>query len=391
MFRWGNNGLAIGFVNALLLFRTSLTGTPISASQLSVTGWSPATAPAGSADLALTIGGAQFANGDSLTANGSALSITVVNSTTITTTIPAAMLAQAGDVQITLSNTAQQHATFLFTVTAGLPPVAAVSPSTLIFSAQLVSTKSSSQNVTIQNNGTTTLLVSSVVINGDFLETDSCSSIAPSMKCSIGVVFGPTAVGSRTGTLTINDNDTSKSQTVTLNGTGMDIQISGSGTSGTSATVTSGQSATYNLSVQGEGGLTGAVTFSCSSLPQFAACSASPPSTTLAGAAVSVAITISTKQTQAAMISRVGPLYLGIMLLIASSGCMRIPRKRAVLKTSLTLLALLLTFLPFIGCGGSGSGSQPQTNTTPPGTYTVNFIAATAEGSRSVPLTLIVQ
>jgi hypothetical protein len=396
VFRWSNNGLAISSMNALLLLRTSLTGTPASGTQLAVTGWSPATVPAGTSDLALTIGGTQFASGDSLTANGSALPITVVNSITITTTIPASMLAQPGNIQIVVSNPANQHASFMFTIMAGPPPVAAVSPNTLTFSAQLVTTKSSAQNVTIQNNGSTTLVVSSVVINGDFSQTDSCTSIAPSMKCLIAVVFTPTAVGSRTGTLTINDNDASKSQTVMLNGTATDIQISGSGGSGTSATVISGQPATYNLSVQGEGGLMGTVTFSCSSLPQFAACSASPPSTNLGGSAVSVVLTISTKQTQAAIIprpremARAGMLWLGIILLAACAGW-KAPRGRTIPQTALGLFALLLIFLPLMGCGGSGSGGQPQTMTTPKGTYMVNFIATTAAGSRSAPLTLRVQ
>jgi hypothetical protein len=45
-----------------------------------------------------------------------------------------------------------------------------------------------------------------------------------------------------------------------------------------------------------------------------------------------------------------------------------------------------------MSCGGSGSGGgQPASATTPPGTYTVNFVATGNGVSRSIPLTLTVQ
>lgn len=56
-------------------------------------------------------------------------------------------------------------------------------------------------------------------------------------------------------------------------------------------------------------------------------------------------------------------------------------------------LAALLLALPLIGlvsCGGSGGG-QPTSATTPPETYTVNFVAIGTGVSRSIPLTLTVQ
>jgi hypothetical protein len=397
IFRWGTNGLALSYTNTLLLLRTSITGTSAASSQLLVSGWAPASVPAGTADLALTISGSQFASGDTLTANGTTRPITVVNSSEITTTIPAALLAGAGNVQIVITNPAGKTATFVFAVTPGPPPIAAVSPGSLKFTAQLVSTTSASQAVTVQNNGTTTLIVSSVAITGDFAQTNSCTSVAPSMKCTVAVTFAPTAAGDRTGVLTINDNDVSNSQTVTLDGAATDVQITGSGASGTTATVASGQPATYNLSVTPVGGFNGIVTFSCTGLPQFAMCSANPPSTTLTAGAVSVVVTITTRQQQAAaIIRRPGTTsatisFLGMLLLLVCAGRKRSAYRYTLAKTLLVLIALLLIGMPLMSCGGGSGGGQPTSNTTPPGTYTVTFVATSAGGSRSIPLTLVVQ
>jgi hypothetical protein len=62
-------------------------------------------------------------------------------------------------------------------------------------------------------------------------------------------------------------------------------------------------------------------------------------------------------------------------------------------QLNLAALAALLLALPLIGlvsCGGSGGG-QPTSATTPPETYTVNFVATGTGVSRSIPLTLTVQ
>jgi uncharacterized protein len=266
----------------------------------------------------------------------------------------------------------------------------------LTFSTQFVNTSSASQSVTLKNSGVSALVVSGVTITGDFSQTNNCNSVAPSASCSISVVFAPTAAGARSGTLTINDNDASKSQTVTLTGSATDIQIGGAGGSGTSATVPSGKSATYNLTVTAEGGFTGQVTFSCTNLPPHAACSINPSGATFPASSVSVTVTVSTSQQQASLLTRDREIMLGavsllgmlLLLLFAvyapSSGHVR------KLKFAGVVLALLLAGLPLMSCGGSGGG-QPAPTSTPAGTYTVNFVAAGSGASRSIPLTLIVK
>ena len=97
-----------------------------------------------------------------------------------------------------------------------------VAPASLAFGGQPVQTLSSRQIVTVTNSGSTGLAVSSIVIAGDFLETDTCSgrTIAPGSACQIQVRFSPSASGTRTGTLTISANVTGGQQTVSLTGTG---------------------------------------------------------------------------------------------------------------------------------------------------------------------------
>jgi phosphodiesterase/alkaline phosphatase D-like protein len=100
-----------------------------------------------------------------------------------------------------------------------------VSPATITFASRTVGTTSAASNVTLTNLGTTALSISSISIagtnSGDFSQTNTCgSSLARGASCTIGVKFKPTAVGTRTGTLTIRDSDPVSPQTVGLTGTG---------------------------------------------------------------------------------------------------------------------------------------------------------------------------
>jgi HYDIN/CFA65/VesB family protein/beta-propeller repeat-containing protein len=401
MFRWSSNGLAISAQNTLLLFRTSLTGTSAVPSQLAVYGWSPATVAVGHGDLTLTITGTQFAAGDTLTAGSTSLPLTVTSATQITTSIPASFFTTAGNVTIALTNSAKQVVSFALPVLTPGPAVASLSATSLTFPAQLVSTPSAAQSVTLSDTGTGALLVSAITITGDFTQTNNCAStiVRSGASCSISVTFTPTTSGTRTGTLTINDNDASKSQTVTLTGSASDIQIGAAAGSSTSATVPAGQSATYVLTVSAAAGFIGQLTFSCMNLPQNAAVTINPAGWTIAAGSQNVVVTISTSQQEAALRPRSPEImfgticWFGVLTLLPFALRGRAPRDNRKLKFAALMLAALLVALPLIGlmsCGGSGGG-RPASATTPPGTYTVNFVATGNGVSRSIPLTLTVQ
>ncbi len=96
-----------------------------------------------------------------------------------------------------------------------------ISASSLSFGPQGVGTTSASQSVTIIATTQAALNIASIAVNDDFAETNTCgSSVAKGSSCAITLTFTPTALGPRTGTLTITDSASDSPQTVTLTGTG---------------------------------------------------------------------------------------------------------------------------------------------------------------------------
>jgi hypothetical protein len=75
--------------------------------------------------------------------------------------------------------------------------------------------------VKVTNTGSDTLTFGSLQTTGDFAETDNClGGVIPRGNCTIQVTFTPSATGTRTGTVVLNDNDGASPQTITLTGTG---------------------------------------------------------------------------------------------------------------------------------------------------------------------------
>jgi hypothetical protein len=87
-----------------------------------------------------------------------------------------------------------------------------------------VRTSSAAKSVTLKNNLTTALSITIGFTGadpGDFGETDNCGgSVAAHSSCTISVKFTPTATGSRTATLNVNDSANNSPQQVSLTGTG---------------------------------------------------------------------------------------------------------------------------------------------------------------------------
>jgi Abnormal spindle-like microcephaly-assoc'd, ASPM-SPD-2-Hydin/Transmembrane protein 131-like N-terminal/Right handed beta helix region len=100
--------------------------------------------------------------------------------------------------------------------------IEALSTSSLTFATTKVGTSATAAAVAITNSGTMSLNISSIVISGDFSQSNTCGSpVAPGSSCVVNVVFTPIATGLRSGTLTINsDAQNGAMQTVSLSGTG---------------------------------------------------------------------------------------------------------------------------------------------------------------------------
>jgi hypothetical protein len=100
------------------------------------------------------------------------------------------------------------------------------SPSSLAFPNQEVTTTSSPEEITITNNGAAVLNVTKVAANGDFAQSNNCTSLNPGDTCSISATFTPSVLGERTGTITVTDNAWDNPMTVNLSGKGVGPMVS---------------------------------------------------------------------------------------------------------------------------------------------------------------------
>jgi hypothetical protein len=118
----------------------------------------------------------------------------------------------------------------LLTAASTAQPAVTLSPSSLNFASQAVSTASAPQSVTVTNTGNAPLSVSQIAISpaqtplgpqAEFAETDDCigSSVAVNQSCTIQVRFAPVATGSRSATITVYGNVAGGQATVALSGT----------------------------------------------------------------------------------------------------------------------------------------------------------------------------
>jgi hypothetical protein len=100
------------------------------------------------------------------------------------------------------------------------------SPASLIFGNWAVGSTSNAQKVTITNNTSASVAVASIVTTGDFVQHGTCKSIGPVgpnglNSCTFQVVFAPTALGVRSGSIAITEADNTAPLMVSLTGTGV--------------------------------------------------------------------------------------------------------------------------------------------------------------------------
>ncbi|HUI42681.1 MAG TPA: choice-of-anchor D domain-containing protein [Terriglobia bacterium] len=288
----------------------------------------------------------------------------------------------------------------------GLGASATASPASLTYAADLAGSTSAAQTVTITNGGNANLSFTRISASGDFAVAASgttcstTSALAAGKKCVVQVTFTPTAGGSRSGSLTLEDDAVgSASQTVGLTGTGEDFTLA-AGQGGTTTAVSPGGTATYSVTLTPQGGFTQQISLSCAFAapqPVGTSCSVSP-STLTPGGSGSATVTV-TASTRAGTLP--GPrwptaprpqewlwalLLLTALALLASCG----PGRRRRVGAGLTALALLAALA--VGCGG-GSASMMTTPPppTPSGTYNLTLTATSGTLTQTVGLKLTVQ
>ena len=102
---------------------------------------------------------------------------------------------------------------------------ASVAPGSLTFSSQDQETTSAAKNVTLTNTGGIALVPTLIVATGDFVAADPnhCQGavINTNQGCTFQVTFSPSALGTRSGTLTIDGNIAGGNITLNLSGIGL--------------------------------------------------------------------------------------------------------------------------------------------------------------------------
>jgi len=403
LIRWGADGLSFigagaGLTdNELYLLRSSVVSPQSANPTPTLISISPTSATEGGPAFTITANGTGFIAASVIDWNGSALPTTYVSASQLAAPVSAAQIASGGTVQVSVFSPAPGggSSTPVAFAIVGENPAVTLSATSLDFGSLAQGVASTAQDITLTNSGAAPLLISGITASGDFSSTNTCgSSVAVNATCTIAVVFTPSVPGQRAGAVTIADNAASSPQAISLSGTGVAaVTIGTPSGSSTSATISSGGTATYNLSLTGATGYSGTVGLTCTGAPQYASCTISPSTLSLtSGSSGTFTVTVTTTSTQAAIAQQKSTITLagfGLFSLIGFSWMMRVRRK----LFSLCIVFLGTAMLAFAvgGCGGgAGATTSPVTYKTPAGTYTLVITAASGKASATQNLTLVV-
>jgi len=303
----------------------------------------------------------------------------------------------------------------------GTGATAMLSPASLTFPTQIDTTTSAVQTVTLTNGGKETLNITSILFtgtnNGDFIRqaTTCASTVLPGANCTISVTFTPTAGGARSASLTINDSAGDSPQNVTLSGTGLDFQIVVPAGGNSTATVTAGTTATFNLQLSAVGGAATtdsiAVTMSCSGAPTGSTCTfPSAPISVTPATSANFNINVSTTAAPKSFLppGRFGPrgieLFVAafaLALLAISTWMLRIRSKPESFRRKVYTCVATMAFVAVVGISGgvmagcnggvaAGMNGGPP-GTTPAGTYNITVTGTSSSDAHSFVVSMTVQ
>ncbi len=259
-------------------------------------------------------------------------------------------------------------------------PVVLLTPTSLSFGGQLVTTTSSpAKIITLKNNGNATLNLMPIASSGDFAQTSTCGASLPaSMSCSINVTFTPTATGARNGTITITDDANGSPHTVPLTGTGTDFTVTAPAT----FSVPRGSSQMFNVTVTPISGFNQSVALTCTGAPVKTTCMLMPTSVMPDGTnPINSQVTV----TSMGMLPSVPAQHLPpsnrqIVLFAVGLALLAMIFATRRLRTRIGLAGAMLVVFAVAGCGG---GHTPVT-----GTLTLTGTSGTVTHSATVALTI---
>jgi hypothetical protein len=275
-------------------------------------------------------------------------------------------------------------------------PVDSVPPS-LDFGSVLLST-SVTQSVSVANIGQQLLHVTGISITGtnaaDFsAATGQCAAVAPGAKCSLQISFHPPADVSQSVQLSLQDDSAGSPHTVALTGKGLNPVTWATPPSSTTATTTSGDTASYSLNLTSGAPATDTVKVSCNGAPQYATCIPTPSSLTLTPVQTApISVSIATNNATAASAKKVTPFNRATLAFIIFLPLLSLSRRHVWKMAAMGAVIFITT--AFSGCGGTSTVTPPATTnarTTGPGTYVLQVVARDGTYTQTQKITLIVQ
>jgi hypothetical protein len=347
---------------------------------------------------AVTITGTGFLTGATVSLGGTAATgVTAASSTSITATAPA---HTAGAVSVVVTNTDGQKGSLAngYTYVAPNPAPTAVSI------APSSGPTAGSTSVTI--TGTGFLSGATVSMGGT-----GATGVTLASSTSITAITPAHAAGAVNVVVTNTDGQKGTlANGYTYSSTPSNLGLGVLGGDSSSATVTAGQTASYTLSIGGDG-MGGTASISCAGAPTAANCSvpASQPFNSTTPATFNVTVTTTARTAGALVVpGSVGSNFalacfapVAWLSVFAMLGIVVLPGAGVSKKQSgrryLRLLPLTLALF-LVSCGGGAGSSStaspqpaPSSSGTPAGNYTLSVMATSGATTQTTTLTLIVK
>lgn len=267
-------------------------------------------------------------------------------------------------------------------------------------------------NVTVTNSGTAALHIASAALGGvnggefSFSDPTCIAAVPAGGTCTIILTFLPISVGAHTASITLTDDAPGSPQIINIKGTVNPAVTAGVAQgSSTTASVSAGQTAQFQLQLTPGVGFSGTVSLACSGAPLHATCQVPPTVSIANGAPAPFTVAVSTAGSGALPPSIpwhfIPPAQIYVFLFLAFALVLSLVarnlrmsdlafRGRRLACGAALASILLCSAIYAAGCGSTGSittTTPPPVIVTPSGTSTIT-VTMTAMSTTQQPLQL---
>ena len=279
-------------------------------------------------------------------------------------------------------------------------PVIVLNPVSVDFGNVDVGATSPAQVITVSNTGDAAAAISGITISGanaaDFAQTNNCpASLAVGSNCTANLTFTPGVLGIRNAQFNVASNAAGSPATAALTGNGLDFVITTPPGAPTSATIVTGETITFPVSINNTGAPT-TITLGCTTNAPASTCTVQP-SAVMAGNGIPVSADVivgttscvwtapySGRRTLPPVDFRLLLAYTWLLMMLAAILWRRVPQGR---RAHAVLVLLLLWTGLAAGC--SGEAEQFGFGTVP-GTYTITVSAVSGASTQTQIFTITV-